>query len=381
MKKNYLLTPGPTPVPAEILSVMGQPIIHHRTPQFQKIFGEVNEGLKYVFQTKNEILTFAASGTGAMQASVVNLLSPSDKAVVVKGGKFGERWAEICQSFGIEVVGVDVEWGDSVEPKAISEILKTDDEKIKAIFTTLCETSTGAITDIKAIGKIVSESKAVLVADAISALGGVGLQTDNWGVDIVVAGSQKGLMIPPGLSFVSISNKAWKLIESSRSPRYYFDFREYKKFLNKTDTPFTPAVSLIIALNQALKIIQKEGLENVLKRHRLLAEATRKAIKALGLKLFATHPSDILTAVKAPDNINGQDIVKLMRESFGVTIAGGQSKLKGKIFRIAHMGYIDKFDIITAISALEMALFKLGYRFELGSGIKAAEEVFISCKL
>ena len=375
MKKNYLLTPGPTPLPPEVLAVMGQPIIHHRTPQFQKIFGEVNENLKYVFQTKNEIITFASSGTGAMEASVVNLLSPGDKAIVVKGGNFGERWAEICESFGIEVVGVDIEWGDSVEPAVISEILKTEGERIKAVFTTLCETSTGALSDIEAIGKIVGEYEAVLVVDAISALGGIDLQTDNWGVDVVVAGSQKGLMIPPGLSFVSVSDKAWRSIGSSQSPRYYFNFKEYRKFLNNSDTPFTPAVTLILALDKALRIIREEGLESVFKRHHLLAQATRQAIKALGLQLFPAHPSDILTAVKAPQMIDGQRIVKLMRERFGVVIAGGQDKLKGKIFRIAHMGYIDKFDIITAISALEMALLELGYRFELGSGIKAAEEV------
>lgn len=375
MKKSYLLTPGPTPLPPEVLSAMGRPIIHHRTPQFKKMFTGVNENLRSIFQTKSDILTFASSGTGAMEACVVNLLSPGDKAVVVKGGKFGERWAEICQHFGIEVVGADVEWGESVEPALIAEILKNKGGEIKAVFTTLCETSTGALTDIEAIGKIVSASEAVLVVDAISALGSMNLETDNWNVDIVVSGSQKGLMIPPGLSFVSVSDKAWKLVESSRSPSYYFNFKEYKKFLAQNDIPFTPAVTLIIALTEALKIICGEGLENVLRRHRLLAQATRQAVKALGLRLFASHPADIITAVEAPDNIDGQELVKLMREKFGVTIAGGQGKLKGKIFRIAHMGYIGKFDIITAISALEMALAELGYKFELGSGVRAAEEV------
>lgn len=374
MGKDYLLTPGPTPLPPGVLSVMAQPIIHHRTPPFRKIFGEVNEGLKYVFRTKNDILTFVSSGTGAMQASVVNLLSPGDKVIVVKGGKFSERWVEICESFGIEVTGIDVEWGDSVQPAIIAEALKTKRGKIKAVFTTLCETSTGAATDIEAIAKIVNSSSAVLVLDAISALGGMDLQTDNWGIDIVIGGSQKGLMIPPGLSFVSVSNKAWELVRNSNLSKYYFDFREYRKFLEKSDTPFTPAITLIIALNQALRIIREKGLDNVLARHRLLGRATQKAMAALGLKLFPAYPADVLTAVKVPQKIDGQEIVRLMREKLGVTIAGGQGKLKGKIFRIAHMGYINKVDIIAAISALEMALTELGYEFQINSGVKAAEE-------
>lgn len=374
MEKDYLLTPGPTPLPPDVLSVMAQPIIHHRTPRFRKIFGEVNAGLKYIFQTKNDILTFASSGTGAMQASVVNLLSPGDKTIVVKGGKFGERWAELCESFGIEVLGIDVKWGDSVQPAIIEEALKRKGGKIKAVFTTLCETSTGAATDIEAIAKIVNSSSAILVLDAISALGGMDLQTDNWGIDIVVGGSQKGLMIPPGLSFVSVSNKAWELIENSNFPKYYFDFKKYRKFLSKSDTPFTPAITLIIALNQALRIIREKGLDNVLARHRLLGRATQKAMVALGLKLFPAYPADVLTAVKVPERIDGQEIVKLMREKRGVTIAGGQGELKGKIFRIAHMGYIDKVDIIAAISALEMALFELGYEFQANSGVRAAEK-------
>lgn len=377
MQKKYLLAPGPTPVPPEVLAAMAQPIIHHRTPEYREIFAEVNEGLKYVFQTKNDVLTFAASGTGAMEAAVANLLSPGDKALVVEGGKFGERFREIGEAYGVEVVPIKVEWGKAVELVLMRQKLK-EEREIKAVFTTLCETSTGVVNDIKAMGEIVSGEEAVLVVDAISGLGAMELQSDDWNVDVVVAGSQKGLMIPPGLAFASVSEKAWKLAKESKLPKYYFSFLKAKESLDKTDHPFTPAISLVIALREALRKIREEGLENVLYRHARLARATRAAVTALGLKLFATEaPSNAVTAVKVPEGIDGVALVKNMREKYGVTIAGGQSQLKGKIFRIAHLGYTDTFDLSVAISALEMALSELGYKVELGAGVKAAEEVLL----
>lgn len=375
MKKEYLLTPGPTPIPPRILETMARPIIHHRTPEFQKIIQEVEEDLKYVFQTKNDVLIFASSGTGAMEASVTNILSPGDKAIVVRGGKFGERFGEICKAYGIEFVPIDVEWGKALEPEKIDEILKRE-KNIKAVYTTLCETSAGVATDIEAVAKIVKDYEAVLVVDAISGLAAIPLKTDAWNVDVVVSGSQKGLMIPPGLAFVSISQKAWSFVERSKLPKYYFDFKEYKRALLKVDTPFTPAVNLIIALRESLRIIKEEGLENIFKRHKNLALAVRKAVLALGLELFApTAYSDGVTAVKVPKGIDGERLVKLIRDKYGVGIAGGQAELKGKVFRIATMGYITASDIIVTVSALERAFLEMGYRVELGKGVKAAEEI------
>ncbi len=377
MRKNYLLTPGPTPLPAQVLEAMSRPIIHHRTPQFQAILKEATEGLKYVYQTKNDVFILASSGTGAMEASVINLLSAGDTALVVQGGKFGERWTEICKAYGINAEVINVEWGKAVKPSDIGDKLKANPQ-IKAVFTTLCETSTGVANDIESIGRIVKDTAAVLVVDAISGLGAIDLKTDEWSVDMVVSGSQKGLMLPPGLGFISVSPKAFKLIDSSRSPRYYFDLIKAKKALDKTDTPFTPAITLIIALNEALKMMKQDGLEAIFSKHRKMADATRLAIKALGLKLFAPEAgSDVVTAACVPEGIDGEKLVKTMRDTYGVTIAGGQDELKGKVFRIAHMGFIEEFDIILGISCLEKVLFQMGYKFNLGSGVKAAEEEFL----
>ena len=377
MRKNYLLTPGPTPLPPQVCEALGRPIIHHRTPQFQAVLKEVTEGLKYVFQTKKDVFILASSGTGAMEAAVSNLLSPGDTVITVQGGKFGERWTEIAQAYGINAEVIDVKWGEAVSPSEIEKRLKAN-PKIKAVFTTLCETSTGAASDIEAIGKTVKDSAAVLVVDAISGLGAIDLKTDAWSVDVVVSGSQKGLMLPPGLGFISLSPKAAKLIESSKCPKYYFDLKEAKKALDKTDTPFTPAIGLIIALNEALKMMKQDGLENIFARHKKMADAARAAIKALGLELFApAAASDVVTAVVVPAGIDGEKLVKTMRDTDGVTIAGGQAELKGKVFRIAHMGYIEEFDIIAGISCLEKVLTQMGYKFNLGAGVKAAEEVFL----
>ena len=373
MKKNFLLTPGPTPVPSEVLLAMAKPTIHHRTPQFKAIFKEMNENLKYLFQTENDIFTFAGSGTSAMEAAVVNLLSPQDKAICVQGGKFGERWGEICRAYQIEVITIDVAWGQAVDVKTIEKELQKNKD-VKVVFTTQCETSTGVLTDIEAIAKMMKNKDAVLVTDAISSLGGVDLQTDNWGVDVVVSGSQKGLMLPPGLAFCSVSKKAWKLVETSKSPRYYLDFRLAKPALDKSDTAFTPAVTLCIGLNETLKMIKQRTLKVIFDHNRRLAKAVRAAIKAIGLELFAKNPADVVTSVCAPKTIDTTQLVKIMRDEYGVSIAGGQADFKGKIFRIAQMGYMNEFDIIVGISCLEMVLKKMGYEFELGTGMSAAEK-------
>jgi aspartate aminotransferase-like enzyme len=376
MQKGYLLTPGPTPVPTEVLLSMAKPIIHHRTPQFMAILKEAVEGLHYVFQTKNDILIFASSGTGAMESSVSNLLSPGDKAIVIRGGKFGERFQEICQAYEVTAINIDVEWGKAVDPEEIRNLLEKNKD-VKAVYATLCETSTGVINDIKVIGEIVAKTDAVLVIDAISGLGSVELKTDEWKVDVVVAGSQKGLMIPPGLAFVSVSQKAWGLVEKSKLPKYYFSYKAAKKAAEKDDTPWTPAVSLVIALVESLRIIRQDTLEGVLARHKRMADAIRQAAAALGLKLFAPGASsDAVTAISLPDNIDGEKLVKTMRDTYGVGITGGQEKLKGKIVRIATMGFMTQWDVIVALSCFEIVLKQMGYKFELGAGVRAAEEVF-----
>jgi len=375
MRKKFLMTPGPTPVPPEVLLEMAKPILHHRTPQYQAIFKEVNEGLKYVFQTENNIISFASSGTGAMEASVVNLLSKGDKVIVIRGGKFGERFAEICSAYGVEAIPMDIAWGNGPKPALLADMLEKTEE-VRAVYMNLCETSTGTAYDVKAIAEVVKKTDAVLVVDAISGLGADDIEMDKWGVDVVIGGSQKGLMIPPGLAFCAINDKAWRLVETSTLPRYYFDFRKAKKSLDKNDTPYTPAVSLMIGLKEALSIIKEETLPNVLKRHALLADATRAAVKAWGFELFSKSPSNAVTAVKVPDDLDGAKLVKTLRDVHGVSIAGGQAHLKGKIFRIAHLGHMEKFDTITAIAAVEIGLKELGYKFELASGVKAAEKVF-----
>ena len=376
MKKNYIMAPGPTPVPEDVSLEIAKPIIHHRTSQYQEIFKKANQGLKYLFKTENDIFTFASSGTGAMEAAVINILSSGDKAIVARGGKFGERFGEICAAYGVSVIPIDVEWGRPVEPDIIKKRL-AENKGVKAVFATLCETSTGTKSDIENIGEIVSATDAVLVVDAISGLCADELKTDEWKVDVVCGGSQKGMMLPPGLAFLSASKKAMDMVSKSKLPKYYFDLKAYKKSLDKNDVPWTPAVSLVRGLCKSIDMIKEEGIENVLARHARLANATREAVKALGLELFSASPSNAVTAIKVPSGVDGQNLVKTMRNKYGVTIAGGQAHLKGKIFRIAHLGYMIEFDTLTAISALEIVLGELGYNFKAGSGVSAALKAFI----
>ena len=378
MKKNYLLTPGPTPLPPVVMEALARPIIHHRTPQFQQVLKEAHEGLKYVFQTANDVYILTSSGTGAMEASVINLLSPGDTVITIEAGKFGERWTEICKAYGINCEVIKVEWGKAVDPKAVEAAIKGSKAKVKAVFATLCETSTGVAAPVKALGELVAKTDAVLVIDGISGLGAIEFKADEWHCDVVVSGSQKGLMLPPGLAFISFSAKAWELAKSSKCPKYYFDMNAAKKAYASTDTPWTPAIGIVIALNEVLKMIKAEGLENIFARHSKLAQATREACKQLGLALFAPDAySDVVTAVRVPEGIDGEKLVKSMRDAHGVTIAGGQSEMKGKIFRFAHMGYMTEWDIIVGISCLEKVLFQMGYKFQMGEGVAAAEKVFV----
>ena len=374
--KKYLLTPGPTPVPSEVASKEGLPIIHHRTSAFGKIFEEVSDGLKYVFQTKNDVLIFASSGTGAMEGSIVNLLSPGDKLIVSDTGKFGERWWKIAKAYGLEPVIITEEPGSPTDIEKVKKALK-ENPGAKAVYTTLTETSTGVVNNIKTLGEIIAGTPAALVVDAISGLGAQEMLSDEWKVDVVVTGSQKGLMIPPGLAFASVSEKTWKLVDAAKLPKFYFDWKATRKSIASKETPYTPAVTLIVALGESLKIIKSEGIENIWKRHQLLADATRAGIKAMGLQLFSKAPCNAVTAVSVPQGLSGSVIYKKMRDDFGVNIAAGQGELKDKIFRIAHLGYMEKFDIIIALSALEMTLTQLGYKFEPGKSIAEAEKVFL----
>lgn len=378
MQKKYLFSPGPTMLPPQVLLKMAEPIMHHREPEFEKIFAEIREGLKYLFQTKSEVLVFTSSGTGAMEGAVSNLLLKGDKALVVRGGKFGERWGEICKAYGIEFIPIDVEWGKAVDPKKIQQILESN-PSIRAVYTQASETSTGVKHPIKEIAEIVRRFEdTVIIVDAITGIGVFNIPMDAWGFDVVVSGSQKALMLPPGLSFVALSDKAWRFVERSDLPKYYFDFKKELKSAQKNQNSFTPAISLFVGLRESLSLIRKEGLETVFRRHEKLAEATRSAVRALGLELYAPDsPSNAVTAVKVPEGVQGGKLKNLFFEKFGITVAGGQDQAKGKIIRIAHLGYYERLDMIMVISALEMLLKEMGYAFELGTGVRAAEEILM----
>jgi serine---pyruvate transaminase len=374
MSKKYLMTPGPTPVPEEIRLEMAKPIIHHRTKEYQAIFKDVTEGLRKIFKTSNDIYTFTSSGTGAMEASIVNVLSPGDKIIVVRGGKFGERFGEIAKAYGVEIIPIDVEWGAAPKPEVIKDTLKKN-PGVKGVYTTLCETSTATVFDIKAIGEVVKATDALFVVDTISGLGADDFENDKWSIDIAVCGSQKGLMIPPGLAFCSVSEKAWKAAENSKLPKFYFNFKKYKKAWLDTDTPFTSAITLVIGLKKAVETINKKGIDNVITEHGAQARAFREACTAIGLQIFSKSPSSAVTGVSTPSGMNADDLIKLLKTEYGVTFAGGQENLKGKIFRVAHMGGIDKEHTIESIKALEQALAKLGHKFKAGVAVNIAEKI------
>lgn len=353
--RNILLTPGPTPVPEAVRRVLADPIIHHRTPQYRKIFEAVSERLKGIFLTRAPVYTFTGSGTAAMEAAIVNFHSAGEEILVADSGKFGERFTDLAHAFGLKPAVLKIPYGEAVKPTQIKEALERN-RNIKSVCVELCETSTAVLQDIKAIGEITAKTDALLIVDAISGLGADRLETDKWQVDIVIAGSQKALMLPPGLAFLSVSSKAHKRLAEAKLPRFYLDLRLYEKAIQDWDTPFTPAIGLVLALEKALDLIEAEGLENVFSRVARLGEFTRTKLKQIGLALFSKAPSSTLSAAVVPEGIDGEKLVKIMRDEKGVTLAGGQAELKGKIVRIAHMGAITEKDLETGIRVLEETL-------------------------
>lgn len=375
MEKRYLLAPGPTQIPPEVLLKMAEPILHHRNPMFEEIMAEVREGLKWLFGTEKEVLIFTSSGTGAMEGAITNMLSPNDTAIVVRGGKFGERWTNICNAYGVNVVNIDLPWGESLDPAVIDKALKANPDA-KAVYIHATETSTGARYPVREIAAIVRNyPSTICVVDGITGVGVFELPMDDWGIDILVGGSQKAFMLPPGLAFAGVSDKAWAMNKTSKLPKFYFNWKKELVNLQKNQTSWTPAISLIVGLRESLRMMRAEGLESMYRRSEILARATREGAKALGLQVFAKNPSPAVTALCAPDGIDGQAIYRSLWQKYGVTGAGGQDQLKGKIFRIATLGYADKYDVVTAIAALELTLKDLGYRCTLGSGVGAALEV------
>ncbi|MCF2145240.1 alanine--glyoxylate aminotransferase family protein [Desmonostoc muscorum LEGE 12446] len=378
--KLMLMIPGPTPVPEAALLALAKHPIGHRTSEFSNILGEVTENLKWLHQTQSDVLMLNVSGTGAVEAGIINFLSPGDRILVGSNGKFGERWVEIGQAYGLNVEEVKVEWGKPLDPEVFAQKLQADTQKeIKAVIITHSETSTGVLNDLESINRHVKEhGEALIIVDAVTSLGAFNLPVDAWGLDVVASGSQKGYMIPPGLGFVSVSPKAWEAYKTAKLPKYYLDLGKYRKSAAKNTTPFTPPVNMIVALHTTLRIMKEEGLESIFARHQRLKNATRAAIKGLNLPLFAadSHASPAITSV-APQGIESDKIRSLMKKRFDIALAGGQDHLSNKIFRIGHLGFVSDRDILSCIASLEVTLRELGYEdFAPGGGVAAAAKVF-----
>ncbi|MCG3173845.1 MAG: Serine-pyruvate aminotransferase [Myxococcota bacterium] len=376
MSKKYLFTPGPTPVPERVSLAMAAPILHHRTKEFESIFAEVRQDLQWIFQTKSDALMFASSGTGAFEGAIASFFSPGDKVISINGGKFGERWTHIGKAYGLNVDEVKVEWGKAVDPAEIRKRLDAD-PAIKGVFVVASETSTGVANPVRELAELTRNRNTLILVDAITALGVWSIPCDEWGLDVVVTGSQKAFMLPPGLGMAAVSAKAWKSAETAKCPRYYFDYVREKKSQEKNTTAYTPAISLIIGLRESLRMMKEEGLENVFARHDRLARACRAGVKGLGLKLFADEAasSSALTTVVAPEGVDADKIRSHVNKKYGVNFADGQDHLKGKVFRIAHIGYYDRMDVLLALGALEMTLKDLGWNVKLGAGVTAAQAI------
>ena len=374
-EKRYLLTPGPTPVPPEVLAAISQPIIHHRGPDFKPIYERSLTRLREVFRTDQDVLLFGAAGTGAMESAVANLCSPGERVLVVSAGHFGERWRSIASAYGAEVEALEYEWGEIPSAEDVAARLQ-ELGGAKAVFITHSETSTGVVCDLQSLAAAVSEQGALSVVDAVSSLGAVPLETDGWGLDVVVSGSQKALMTPPGLAMTSVSERAWA--GRGEAPRFYFDWERTQKGQAALNAPFTPPVSLVAGLDVALGILFDQGLDAVFERHVRLGRACREGAKAMGLELFSPDDdrSAVVTAIRAPDGIDATELVRSLRDRFGITIANGQGVLKGKIFRIGHIGYFDVFDITTALAAVEVVLADLGAELERGVAVTRALEAY-----
>ena len=376
MQKPRLMTPGPAPVPEDVLLELARPVIHHRSAEAKDVVKEVTAGLKDVFRTKNDVMILTASGTGAMEAAAVNAIPPGGKAIVLNAGYFAARWANLCKAFGIEAINLATEWGQPVDPGTVANALASHPDAA-CVMGTLSETSTGTGHPIEAIGKVVAESDALFAVDGISGVGAMECQTDAWGIDILCVGSQKALMLPPGLAFIAVSEKAWKKIDAFDARCFYFNLKVARKKAQEFDTPFTPAHTLILALRQSIRRILAEGIENVWDRHRRMSEACQSGIRALGLELFSSRPAEGLTAFRVPAGLKDQAIRDGLAERFGITTVGGQDKLKGQIIRVGHMGYMDELDVISGLAALEMVLNDLGYDLEPGVAVTAAQTIFL----
>ena len=378
--KQYLMTAGPTPLPPAVSQVMAEPMLYHRAPAFIEVYARVLDRLKVVFGTRNEVQVFASSGSGAMESAVANLVRAGEPALVASCGKFGERWAELCDAFGARTLHWETEWGRKIDPAELDRRLAEHDG-VELVFTTMSETSTGIVNDVRELAEVAHRHGALIAVDAVSAMGAVPLPQDEWGVDVVVSGSQKALMAPPGLGFASANEAALERAAAAPGRRYYLDWGRTVAGQRKDppDSPFTPAVGLICALDVALGLIEQEGLDAVHERHRLLGRATREAARALELDLLgdADDSSNVVTAIALPESVDGGKVPKLMRDRFGITIAGGQGHLKGRIARIAHCGYFGAFDVVVTIAAFEMTLRELGHELELGAGVAAAQRVFL----
>ena len=376
MKKYQLMAPGPTPIPSEVLLAMALPIIHHRTPEYEALFVEARAGLAKLFQTAHDVIPLACSGTGAMEAAVANTLSAGDSVAVVRAGKFGERWAEIAKAYRLDAIELTAPYGETTPVERVAETLRTR-PGIKAVLTQHSETSTGVLHDVRGYAAVTAKTDAILIVDAVSSLGIADLPMDAWGIDVVVAGSQKGLMLPPGLGFCALNDRAWARTKSANLPKYYFDLTAERKSVVKNEAHFTPAVSLVIGLREVLRMLEREGLQNVFRRHDRLARATRAGVEALGLELFAkATPSPAITAVVSPQGVDGETIVTAYSQSHNITITGGQGEMKGKIFRVGHMGYVAEFDVINALAALEQVMAELGLPVDFGAGLAAAQKIF-----
>lgn len=370
MPKLRLFTPGPTMVPEEVLLEMARPIEHHRTQMYRDWLKECTENLQYLFQTKSTCLTLTGSGTAAAEGAIVSMAPPGRRVLVCHGGKFAERWRDVCRRFKIDHVEYEYEYGRGAGVDVVADHLKKD-PKIGAVITVHSETSTCALTDVKAIAALTRERDCLMMTDCITSVGCLPFKMDEWGIDIAVTGSQKALMLPPGLGFVAVSERAWKVIESFEAPIFYNNLRAFKKSLADWDAPWTPANTLVRGLRVSLSMIRKEGLENVWARTARLAKATRAAAQAMGLTIFAKDPSDSVTGINTPANIDNDKWRKLMKSRYGVQLADGQGQLKGKMVRISHMGYVDDLDTLSAIAAMEMSLRELGYKCEPGIGVGA----------
>jgi serine---pyruvate transaminase len=376
-EKRYLLTPGPTPVPPEVLAALAEPVIHHRARDYRDIYERSLARLAEVYRTRNDVLMFTTSGTGAFESAVANLTSPGDRQLVLSAGNFGERWAGLATAFGADLVHVRLDWGESPEPDELrSALVEAGD--VRVVYLTHSETSTGVVCDVQALAAVAKEAGALVVVDAVSSLGAVPLETDGWELDVVVSGSQKALMTPPGVAFVSVSQAALDAAAQSSSPRYVLDWERTRKAQAKLDAPFTPPVSLVRALDVALGLLLEEGLDAAFDRHARLGRACREGAKAMGLELFSPDEerSAVVTAIRSPEGVDATEIVSALRDRFGITIANGQGELKGKIFRIGHIGWFDVFDITTALAAVELALVDAGAEIERGVAVTRALEAW-----